>query len=86
MSRITFALTPHPPFSLELTAWALRRRAANEIDLWDSRNYTRIFITDGDALKVSVSQAGGPSRWQPYAGFVSFHFLLDSLKTRGYLP
>jgi DNA-3-methyladenine glycosylase II len=59
MSRITFALTPHPPFRLELTAWALRRRAANEIDLWDGRKYTRIFLLDGDALKVSVSQAGG---------------------------
>lgn len=26
------------------------------------------------------------SRWQPYAGFVYFHFLLDKLKTKGYLP
>jgi DNA-3-methyladenine glycosylase II len=25
------------------------------------------------------------SRWQPYAGFVYFHFLLDKLATKGYL-
>ena len=25
-------------------------------------------------------------QWQPYAGLVYFHFLLDRLKSKGYLP
>lgn len=59
---ISFSLRPLPPFSLELTVWALRRRANNEIDRWDGRNYSRIFVIEGKPLKVSVSQEGGLSR------------------------
>ena len=32
MSHITFSLDPIPPFRLDLTAWALRRRPQNEVD------------------------------------------------------
>ncbi len=58
----SFSLRPLPPFSLELTVWALRRRANNEIDRWDGRNYSRIFVFGDKALKVSVSQEGGLNR------------------------
>ncbi|MGE5892602.1 MAG: DNA-3-methyladenine glycosylase family protein [bacterium] len=59
MSGISFALRPHPPFSLELTAWALRRRAANQIDRWDGRRYSRIFVLGDRAVHASISQDGG---------------------------
>jgi DNA-3-methyladenine glycosylase II len=59
MSGISFALRPRPPFSLELTVWALRRRAANQVDRWDGRQYSRIFVLEGNAVKVSASQEGG---------------------------
>lgn len=59
MPSISFTLRPAPPFSLELTVWALRRRAANEVDLWDGKTYSRILIFDGNPVKMSVSQYGG---------------------------
>ena len=31
---LTFIIRPVPPFRLDLTAWALRRRARNVIDRW----------------------------------------------------
>ena len=39
MSCITFSLDPIPPFRLDLTAWALRRRPQNEVDFWDGETY-----------------------------------------------
>jgi DNA-3-methyladenine glycosylase II len=59
MQEISFALTPFPPFSLELTAWALRRRPKNEVDRWDGRKYSRIFVFQGNAVEVSICQEGG---------------------------
>jgi DNA-3-methyladenine glycosylase II len=59
MQEISFTLRPLPPFSLELTVWALRRRPNNEVDRWDGMNYSRIFVFEDNAAKVSVSQEGG---------------------------
>jgi DNA-3-methyladenine glycosylase II len=59
VSRVTFTLRPLAPFSLEFTVWALRRKATNQVDRWDGRNYSRIFVFEDNALKVSVSQDGG---------------------------
>ena len=55
-------LKPLPPFSLGLTVWALRRSPHNEVDRWDGRTYSRIFVLHGTAVKVTVSQAGTPGR------------------------
>lgn len=62
------------PFRLDYAVWALRRRAHNEVDrfgLAEDAGY--------DAV-ASLSR-----RWQPYAGLVYFHLLLDALAARGYL-
>ncbi len=58
MPGISFILKPLPPFTLELTVWALRRRPNNEVDRWDGKNYSRIFVFEDNAVKVSVSQEG----------------------------
>jgi len=79
---ISFALRPHPPFSLELTVWALRRRAANEVDRWDGRNYSRIFVFDGNAVKVSISQEGGIEKPRLNIGVVNEACDLPTLKSR----
>jgi DNA-3-methyladenine glycosylase II len=57
---LSFALRPVPPFRLDLTAWALRRRATNPIDRWDGRTYARALVVGEEALDVEVT-AGGPS-------------------------
>lgn len=51
-------LEPRAPFRLDLTAWALRRRAHNSIDRWDGHVYRRALLLDGDAVGLSVTQSG----------------------------
>ncbi len=38
-----------PPFRLDLTVWALRRRARNAIDRWDNGLYQRVVVLGGTA-------------------------------------
>lgn len=44
------------PFRLDLTVWALRRRAHNAIDRWDGSTYRRTLSFDGDVIALSVTQ------------------------------
>lgn len=55
-----FWLRARPPFRLDLTAWAIRRRPENKIDVWDGATYTRVLAIDSRAAKISVQQ-GSPS-------------------------
>src|ERR1041384_5353134 len=54
-----FELRPRPPFRLDLTVWALRRRAQNAIDTWDGRCYRRALVVDGAPLELAVTQVAG---------------------------
>jgi DNA-3-methyladenine glycosylase II len=56
MIQETFWLDPLPPFRLDLTVWALRRKARNLIDQWDGACYTRVLLLDGQPVKMTVSQ------------------------------
>jgi DNA-3-methyladenine glycosylase II len=56
-----FELRPRPPFRLDFTVWALRRRAQNAIDRWDGRCYRRALLVDGESLQLAVSQLGTAS-------------------------
>lgn len=56
MIEETFWLEPFPPFRLDLTVWALRRRPSNQIDRWDGTTYTRVLLLNGQTVKVTVSQ------------------------------
>ncbi|MCC6484359.1 MAG: DNA-3-methyladenine glycosylase 2 [Armatimonadetes bacterium] len=47
-----------PPFRLDFTVWALRRRVDNQIDRWDGQTYSRAFLTRKGAVEVSVTQSG----------------------------
>jgi len=42
MKSLSFGLRPKPPFRLDFTAWALRRRERNIVDLWDAATYQRV--------------------------------------------
>lgn len=52
----SFLLHPVPPFRLDYTIWALRRRTKNIIDQWDGKHYTRLFILDDQLIKINVEQ------------------------------
>ncbi|HKA22817.1 MAG TPA: DNA-3-methyladenine glycosylase 2 family protein [Blastocatellia bacterium] len=57
---IIFSLEPAPPFALELTVWALRRRPDNEVDRWDGQTYRRALPIAGEFVEVAVTQRGRP--------------------------
>lgn len=52
-------LAPRPPFRLDLTVWALRRRARNQVDRWDG-SYHRTLLVGERAVPVTVDQTGRP--------------------------
>ncbi len=62
LEQTEFVLKPLPPFRLDLTAWALRRRPVNSVDRFDGRVYRRVFVLDGWPVGVDVMQRGTPSR------------------------
>ena len=59
---LTFLLHPVQPFRLDLTAWALRRRAGNPIDRWDGRAYMRTIVVGERAVDLEIATAGSGLR------------------------
>jgi DNA-3-methyladenine glycosylase II len=49
------------PFRLDLTSWALRRRAHNTVDRWHDSCYRRTFVVEGDPIEIAVRQHGRPT-------------------------
>ncbi|HEX9079848.1 MAG TPA: hypothetical protein VF795_09680 [Desulfuromonadaceae bacterium] len=58
MDSATFTLKPLPPFRLDLTAWVLRRRPGNLLDLWDGATYRRALALDTTVAVAAVRQGG----------------------------
>lgn len=54
MAYDTFTLPVVPPFRLDLTVWALRRRESNIVDRWDGRQYLRVFVVNNTPVKITV--------------------------------
>jgi len=53
---VTLTLRPIPPFRLDYTVWALRRRERNLIDRWDGVTYRRVVVIDGRATELAIRQ------------------------------
>jgi DNA-3-methyladenine glycosylase II len=47
-----------PPFRLDLTVWALRRRPINQVDRWDGSRYCRTIELPEGIAEVTLSQTG----------------------------
>ncbi len=60
MDCLSFSLEPVAPFRLDLTTWALRRRAENIIDRWDGRTYRRVLIVQEMPVEVELVQTAPP--------------------------
>ena len=62
----SFTLRPVPPFRLDLTVWALRRRPENILDRWYGQTYRRALLLDANAgshvIELAVQQTGPPTR------------------------
>lgn len=59
---VRFELAPVPPFRLDLTAWALRRRAHNALDRWDGAAYRRALRLGSRPVEVVVRQVAPVDR------------------------
>lgn len=58
---VRFTLAPVPPFRLDLTTWALRRRPGNATDRWDGDTYRRALrLSSGAVAEVEVRQTASP--------------------------
>jgi DNA-3-methyladenine glycosylase II len=60
--ELAFVLHPVPPFRLDLTAWALRRRPNNAIDRWDGETYARTLAIAERPVDVRVTSTGTLTR------------------------
>jgi DNA-3-methyladenine glycosylase II len=58
LRKIDFQIKPTPPFRLDLTVWALRRRPHYLVDRWDGRTYRRVLLVYEQPLEVAVTQTG----------------------------
>jgi DNA-3-methyladenine glycosylase II len=58
---VQFTVQPILPFRLDLTVWALRRRARNVVDRWDGTTYRRVVVLSGRPTELSVRQTGLPT-------------------------
>jgi DNA-3-methyladenine glycosylase II len=59
MQDLNFSLDPLPPFRLDLTAWALRRRPINTIDSWAGEAYSRVLAIAGWPVFIRIIQSPG---------------------------
>ncbi len=57
----SFSLAAVPPFRLDLTVWALRRRPENQMDRWDGNAFRKVLLLDGKPAELIVTQIGSPS-------------------------
>jgi DNA-3-methyladenine glycosylase II len=51
-------IQPLPPFRLDFTVWALRRRPRNDIDRWDGTTYRRVVMIGRRVAELAVRQTG----------------------------
>jgi DNA-3-methyladenine glycosylase II len=51
-------IQPIPPFRLDFTVWALRRRPRNAIDRWDGTTYRRIVLIGKHVTELAIRQSG----------------------------
>ncbi len=62
MAEEQFTLPVLLPFRLDLTAWALRRRAQNSIDRWDGSRYSRISVAGRETVMINVFEENPSNR------------------------
>jgi DNA-3-methyladenine glycosylase II len=56
LAELTFTLRPRPPFRLDLTVWAIRRRAHNVVDRFDDHVWRRVLVIGNAPASVAVRQ------------------------------
>jgi DNA-3-methyladenine glycosylase II len=70
----SFSLKVVPPFRLDLTVWALRRRPENKMDRWDGTTFRRALMLNGKPAEVAVTQMGSPEAPRLQASVIGVEF------------
>ncbi len=78
MQSLNLHLRPVPPFRLDLTAWALRRRARNIVDRWDGSTYRRVLVIHELPVEVAVRQAGSADNPTLVVTVIGSHLVPDT--------
>jgi DNA-3-methyladenine glycosylase II len=60
--ELIFQVKPVPPFRLDLTVRALRRRSTNIVDRWDGDAYRRVILVDHRPIEIEVVQTAPADR------------------------
>jgi hypothetical protein len=58
LGHLSFSVNPAPPFRLDLTVWAIRRRPQNAVDHWDGETHRRVLAIRGKPVLTTVAQLG----------------------------
>jgi DNA-3-methyladenine glycosylase II len=56
VAELTFTFRPQPPFRLDLTVWAIRRRAHNVVDRFDDGVWRRVLMIGKSPVAIAVRQ------------------------------
>jgi DNA-3-methyladenine glycosylase II len=56
VAELTLTLQPRPPFRLDLTVWAIRRRAHNVVDRFDAGIWRRVLLIGKSPVALTVRQ------------------------------
>jgi DNA-3-methyladenine glycosylase II len=62
VAELTFTLRPQPPFRLDLTVWAIRRRAHNVVDRFDDGVWRRVLVIRKSPVTIAVWQTRSGER------------------------
>ena len=62
MAELTFTLRPRPPFRLDLTVWAIRRRAHNVVDRFEDGIWRRVLVIGNSPVAIAVRQTRSGER------------------------
>jgi DNA-3-methyladenine glycosylase II len=62
VAELTFTLRPQPPFRLDLTVWALRRRAHNVADRFEDGIWRRVLVIGNSPVAIAVRQTRSGER------------------------
>lgn len=81
MKTVKFSIKPVPPFRLDLTAWALRRRPDNIVDRWDGSTYRRVLMVGNRPVEVAVEQTGPPDEPELRISVMSEHAELREVES-----
>jgi DNA-3-methyladenine glycosylase II len=74
-----------PPFRLDFTVWALRRRETNIVDRWDGSQYLRVIVFNNIPVKITVVSTSVMNETRIIVTLQAENAITDQIKEEAYL-